>query len=115
MNLLKETQDYIQLIGKQPSDIIFIGSQSSGHSCTWDEFIKLSDVEYDDGYGGQEVACDLIIVFAGGEFISRHEYDGSECWSHTALFKMPIVKKPIQILVSGDNYWASLEELNETM
>lgn len=51
MNLLKETLEDIKHSGHEIADIVFIGSQNSGYSCTWLEFEKLADQEYDDGFG----------------------------------------------------------------
>ena len=55
-NLLQETIQDIEKSGHKVSDIKFIGSISSGYSCTWDEFLALADIEYDAGFGGQEIA-----------------------------------------------------------
>lgn len=43
INLLAETREAIADSGHTPEDIVFIGSLDSGHRCTWDEFIKLTD------------------------------------------------------------------------
>lgn len=65
-NFLEETKTDIEKSGHQTSDIVFIGSEKSGHQCSWDEFCLLANREYDSGYGGQEVSSDLIIVFSDG-------------------------------------------------
>ena len=39
MNLLEETQDAIIDSGHTAKDIIFIGSKSSGHTCTWGSLV----------------------------------------------------------------------------
>ncbi|MEK9355154.1 hypothetical protein V9756_23375, partial [Escherichia coli] len=75
---LKETEEAIADSGHVPEDIIFIGSRTTGHSCTWDEFQTIADFEYDSGYGGQEVVSDIEIVFNVGQSMHRGEYDGSE-------------------------------------
>ncbi len=112
MNLLEETIEDIESAGKSVEDIIFIGSQNSGHSCTWEEFKVLANIEYHNGFGGQEVASDLIIVFSDKSYLDRHEYDGSEGWEFHPAFEMPGAVKKISRLV-GDRYWPSLEELNK--
>lgn len=110
-NLLSETKKAIKGSGHKPGDIIFIGSTDSGHSCTWEEFEKLADFEYDNGYGGQEVAEDLRIVFSDGSSMWRGEYDGSEWWEYGEPFEMPKELRPIKTLCSGD-LWTSLEQMN---
>lgn len=95
VNLLEETRRSIEKSGHTPSDIIFIGSQDGKYSCTWDEFSKLADREYDNGFGGNEVASDLIIVFADKQQMWRGEYDGSEWWEYATPFKSSYITKPI--------------------
>lgn len=109
MNLLEETILAIREIDHEIEDIVFIGSQSSDHSCTWSEFEVLANHNYDSGYGTQEVACDLIIVFADGSEMWRYEYDGSEWWAYSRPFKMPTETKPIKTLFGG---YSSLAEIN---
>lgn len=112
MNLLKETIEAITESGHTPDDIVFIGSEQSGHECTWEQFQRLADVEYNAGYGAQKVASDLIIVFRDGQRMDRHEYDGSECWSVMAPFKRPAQSLPItRLLVTEDQVgWKTVAE-----
>jgi hypothetical protein len=111
MNLLTETQEAITRSGHTITDIIFIGSEASGHSCTWTEFCTLANFDYDDGFGGQEIATDLIIVFADGQKMWRCEYDGSEWWGYSTPFKRPEVFIPIRWL--GRGMWDTLAQLHE--
>ena len=115
MNLLKETIDDITQSGHTPADIIFIGSERTGHSCTWDEFQSLADFEYDAGFGAQEVADDLIIVFSDGSKMWRHKYDGSENWEYSTPFVMPEDRLPItRLQVKSDQVgWRSLAEVQD--
>ena len=99
--LLEETLDCIENSGHTPEDILFIGSEESGHSCSWEEFKKLADEEYDSGFGAAEVACDLIIVFKDGQRMWRGEYDGSEWWDYSVPTTIPKETKPITKLI-GD-------------
>lgn len=112
MNLLQETIEDIEASGHTVDDIIFIGSETSGHSCTWDEYTKLANIEYDEEYGGQEIASDLKIVFKDGADMTRGEYDGSEWWQYSRPFVMPTELKPIKCLCGG-NGWNSLSDLNK--
>lgn len=116
MNLLAETLRDIAKSGHTPDDIVFIGSRKSGHHCSWDEFTHLADIEYDGGYGAQEVASDLEIVFRDGGGMWRTEYDGSEGWEYHRPFVMPQDAKPIKRLtVEGTDAigWCELGELQE--
>ena len=115
MNLLKETREDIAASGHNLDDIIFIGGEHSGYSCTWEEFEKLADFEYDDGFGAQEVATDLIIAFKDGSKMWREEYDGSEHWSYSRPFRMPTSTHPIQSLHVRQHKigWCSLAEINQ--
>lgn len=110
-NLLEETTNIMLGFEKSPDDIIFIGSESSGHSCTWEEFVVLANKDYHAGYGSAEVATDLIIVFNDGSRLDREEYDGAEWWEFRNPFQMPTEIKPIVNLFGG--CWDSLEELQK--
>lgn len=79
-NLLEETIDAITRSGHTISQIVFIGSSNGKYRCTWDEFQKLADREYDSGYGSNEVASDLIVLFGDGKKMWRGDYGGSEWW-----------------------------------
>ena len=89
INFLEETKSKIEEAGCSTDDIIFIGSEKSGHSCTWDEFCAFANVAYDNSYGRVEVATDLTIVFKNKTRLVREEYDGSEWWEIIKPFKMP--------------------------
>lgn len=114
MNLLKETQRDIEKNGYDTKDIVFIGSEESGHSCNWEQFQVLANREYRNGHGGTEVATDLIIVFSDGTLMSRDEYDGSEWWNFRKPFKMPEKKKEItnlfQYRVGRADYFGDEDE-----
>jgi hypothetical protein len=115
MNLLQETKEAIGLSGHTETDIVFIGSEKSGHQCSWDEFCVLADVEYSAGFGAAEVAQDLIIVFADGQKLWRGEYDGSEWWEFSKPLQRPDVALPIKTLVClpEQGGWVDLAECNE--
>jgi hypothetical protein len=50
MNLLNETIDVLNNSGKTRSDVRWIGSTHYGYF-DWEHFVKIANVEYDDGYG----------------------------------------------------------------
>lgn len=113
-NLLRETIAEIARAKRTTAEIVFIGSPWTGHSCTWDEFTRLADIEYNSGYGGAEVAGDLRVVFNDGGFMAREEYDGSEWWAyHGPALNLPTERKPIHTLVRGTSYRDSLADINE--
>ena len=99
MNLLEETKEAIVESGHVEDEIVFIGSEKTGHQCTWAEFCALADVEYSDGFGAAQVAQDLIFVFNDGQKMWRGEYDGSEWWEHSTPFNRPEVALPITSLL----------------
>ena len=105
MNLLKETLEYFDCYRFLESNITFIGSIDGKYKCSWEEFLDLANFEYHDGYGGQEVASDLIIVFKDGIKMYRHEYDGSECWNHQVIPKEYKRHKKIKRLKIVDTGW----------
>ena len=113
MNLLNETVGVMKGNGLKHEDIIFIGSEDSGYSCSWKEFTDLANVDFDAGFGSQQVATDLVIVFKDGSRLYRSEYDGAESWEYVSVFRMPSVMKPIKslIVVNGTG-WQTLETIN---
>lgn len=117
-NLLQETMKAISASDQTLSDIVFIGSEITGHQCTWAQFATMADVEYDEDFGRQNVARDLVIVFTGGDRLVRHDYDGEESWRHIKPFRMPEEVHPIMALVrndpqKGSRYAKTLAELNK--
>lgn len=73
-------------MGESPDTIVYIGD--GVNKCTWEEFRVLANLDYDNGYGEQEIASKLFIVFSDLSAIDRVEYEGSEWWSR---------KKPVSI------------------
>ena len=61
MNLLKETLEVLEYVGKKPEDIEWCGSPEYGWF-TWDEFVKIANIEYYEGAGAQKIAKDLVII-----------------------------------------------------
>ena len=111
MNLLEETIEDIKESGHNISDIIFIGSESSGHCCSWDEFKPMANIDYDSGFGAQEIASDLIIVFSDDSKMWRHEYDGSEHWNYSKPFTMPVSRLKMTRVAKG-GMWDNLSDMN---
>ena len=112
MNFLKETVEAITESEHTSDEIIFIGSEITGHSCNWQEFTEMADFEYDDGFNGQCIPNDLLIVFSDGYQLFRDEYDGSEWWEPLEPFVIPTIKKQIDNLQSLSEGWQSLAQIN---
>ena len=74
-NLKEETIAVLRRHNKEIKDIKWIGC--SLFKIPINEFFELANKIYDSGYGGVEVAKDLLIV---GEnwWLERNEYDGAE-------------------------------------
>ena len=90
-NLWDETVVAITNSNHSLSDIDWIG----GSDC----YIDIHDFKdiakhtyYDAGFGGQEVASDLVVVFKDGNWLARAEYDGSEWWQYYSLPQKPVKK-----------------------
>ena len=62
-NLLEETVLFIHDTNHVIENVSWVGSMDGKYAITWDAFTEISDVLYDDGYGSQEVAADLVVVF----------------------------------------------------
>lgn len=111
VNLLEETKEAIKASGHTQTDIVFIGSEKSGHRCTWAQFENLANRNYACGFGEAEVAVDLIVVFSDGAKMWRGEYDGSEWWEYSSPFVSPSVSRRISNLFAKVG-WDSLAKLN---
>jgi hypothetical protein len=115
MNLKTETAEEIEKAGLTPEQIIFIGSQITGHRCSWSEFCEMADREYDNGFGSPKVAQDLVIVFSCGKKLRREEYDGAEAWELLKPFSLPSDTHAIKSIFAEDRGfigWVNLVELN---
>jgi len=77
MNLLHETIQIMAENGVAPQDVVWVGTVEQWS--TWENFADVADTYYDNGFGGQEVAYDLMIVGTDW-WMTRREYDGAERW-----------------------------------
>jgi len=76
-NFKKETLTILANHNKSIEDILWIGCEC--FKIPKEEFWKLADRCYDDGYGAWEIPLDLLIV-GDDWWMERREYDGSEWW-----------------------------------
>lgn len=85
-NLKEETILCLEEHGKTKDNIKWIGC--SKFKIPIDLFWKLADNSYDECYGPEEVAADLLIV-GDDWWLERHEYDGYEWWEYKKLPQEP--------------------------
>lgn len=107
-NLLEETIEDLSQHNKTIDDIRWIGSPDC--QIPLEDMIKLFDVFYDNGYGGAEIALDLLVV-GDDWWLERHEYDGSEWWEYKQLPVKPTKVKPISKV--HDACWDGLDGILE--
>lgn len=110
INLLEETFDVITANGYTPKDVSYVivpNVKEQYSNISWDDFAEVTkDINYDNGYGIQEIANLLTIVFKDGNFLERDEYDGSEGWRYV---EVPKVNEKVDIwdpkvMYIEDNY-----------
>lgn len=107
-NLLKETLNVLNKKGKTFDDVRAICGDK--FKISLEDFMKYADVEYDGGFGRQEVPTDLKVI-GDNWWLERHEYDDSEWWEFKTLPVIPDEIRPIKRLTKGS--WDSLDELQE--
>ena len=71
-NLLQETIHELKLNEKTPEDVEWVGNDV--FKCTWENFAKVANMEYDDERGNCQIADDLIVV--GKDFWLERDNDG---------------------------------------
>ena len=114
MNLLDETKGAISRSEHSTDDVRFVGSRDERLGIPWSQAEKVLDIDYDDGYGSQEIAADLVVAFTDGGFLRREEYDGSEWWDYEPPFRVPETQKPFgRVKRTYPAY--SLEDINYPM
>lgn len=79
INLLTETKDELEMHGKTLNDIRWVGCYD--YEIPLEQFMSLADKVYDNGFGGQKVAADLIVV-GDDWWLERAEYEGAEWWEY---------------------------------
>jgi hypothetical protein len=87
INLRDETINFLTLYGKGVTDVSWIGTNE--WCLSWEEAQTILDVEYDAGYGTQQINPALIVILNDGSWLKRWEYDGSEGWTYTEVPKQP--------------------------
>lgn len=115
MNLLDETKGAISRSGHSTDDVRFVGSRDGELGIPWSQAEKVLDVDYDAGYGGQEIAADLVVVFTDGGFLRREEYDGREWWEYEPPFRVPETQKPFKLVKTPTYRTRFLADINYPM
>ena len=108
-NLLEETTKILARHGKSLADIIWVGCKE--FSIPVESFLALSNKKYNDGYGKQEVAIDLLVV-GNDWWLERHGYDGSEWWEYKEKPHLPAYTENNVTDIFADDGWATLKEIN---
>lgn len=103
-NLLHETISFLMSEGRAPADVRWIGNTDAWFD--WEAFARLADRTYDSGFGGQEIAEDLLVV-GDNWWLERHEYDGSEWWEYKSTPTKPTRHDVPTSLQPG--LWSKLE------
>jgi hypothetical protein len=109
-NLKEETLHELETNGKTASDVLWVGSPEWGWF-SFEEFLAISDFEYDSGYGAQHIAKDLYVV--GEDFwLERGEYDGAESWDYKKIIVKPENHKIPKSVGNNDVMWNTLKDIN---
>ena len=85
--LLEETLEQLKAAGKSTDDVKWVGSRDGKFVAPWKVAEPMFNVDYDSGFGAQEVAPDLVVV-GQDWWLERHEYDGSEWWEYKTMPRM---------------------------
>lgn len=114
LNLKNETLEILHENGKSMEDVCWVGGDD--FSIPIPLFWELADQEYDNSYGSQIVAADLVVV-GNGFWLERHEYDGSEWWEFKEEPAMPKEVRNVNTLIAlePDQGYCSLANMNKRM
>ena len=96
-NLLEETKEKLASCNKTPKDVLWVGTSDGSEATTWEEFEKLANFEYDDGYGAAKIRLNLVVV-GKNWWLERCEYDGSEWWVYKEQPKLQNLFKELKEL-----------------
>lgn len=108
INLLEETEFVMKQYGKTWEDVEHICGNE--FSISKENFINVAkETDYDNGFGGQEIAYDLKIV-GKNWWLERSEYDGSEWWVFKTYPIPPTLTCEVKKLSSEDP-WCNLNEI----
>ena len=109
-NLLAETLEVLSESDKAPEDVLWVGSRDGKRAMSWKTFAAIADFSYDSGFGGQEIASDLVVV-GSDWWLERGEYDGSEWWEFRTRPELNHENEGFTSVRNGYS-WATIEEMN---
>lgn len=108
INFLQETTAVLKAHDKDWDDVIWVGTPE--FCIPLDEFLALiKDIEYDDGYGVNEINERLIIV-GSNWWLERFVYDGKEKWVFKTMPTKPcfLILPPVDFIYKPDYFIRSL-------
>ncbi len=111
LNFLTETIGTLTSQNLGPNDVRWVGTRNGLFVVTWEEFAKFADVEYDDGFGGEEIPLELVVV-GDDWWLERHEYDGSEWWEFKTKPTVSSDPKPFTLLRESDRKNSKFEVIS---
>lgn len=116
VNVIKEILDVLKDHAKSEKNIIWVGSKNGQLAMTWKDFKeKFANIDYDAGFGAQQIADDLVVVFDDQSWLERIEYDGSESWDFKQL-PQQLVSAHSYDVIDCDSVdkigWETLADLN---
>ena len=116
INLLQETLEKLQENGKEPENVLWVGSKNGEYAVEWSEFAQLADRDYDRDFNSQLVAKDLVVV---GEnwWLERKDYEGAEWWVFMSFPQKAEEATELQFIFAdhvGENGWLSLKQIHES-
>lgn len=106
LNLLAETEKFLQENGKSWKDVEWIGNRNFRISI--DNFKEVADHFYNNR-GDASVAIDLLIV-GRNWWLERDCNEISEGWSYREIIKKPKEIRKVKNLIKGDSF-LHLEEM----
>lgn len=92
MNLLEESMECLRVLKVDEEDIY--GVYDGKTFLDWNDFKELArDVNYYNGFGGQEINQSLLI-YTKSAILYRHEYDGAEDWRYIPILNKDVLLNP---------------------
>jgi len=83
--------------------------KTKNQSFSFVAFEKLAKkINYDAGYGGEQIATDLVVV-GEGFWLERAEYDGSEWWEFKTFPKKAKKTEPTREMLLA--YWSGQDDI----
>jgi hypothetical protein len=103
VNFKEEFDEELKECGKTYEEIEWIGL-IEGYEIPLNDFLDISNFEYDNGYGEVYIPLSFVIVFKDGSYLGRIEYDGSEGFEYYITPKKP-KKKLFKDRTPRNRWW----------